>query len=71
MKIEKLRNLNCSCNFSHGAVIKTGSGRFLGTTCDPEEAESIIKKYLKSELFPEPVYVFFDGMWGYIFTQQD
>ena len=71
--VEKLKNPNCSCDFSHGAVIKTESGRFLGATCDPREAESIIRKYLKSEPSPEPIRVFFggeigeDGTWGYIF----
>ena len=73
MMIEKITNLSCFCDFSHGAVIKTESGRFLGATCDPREAESIIRKYLKSEFFPEPVHVFFggglgeDGTWGYTF----
>jgi len=71
--VEKLKNPNCSCDFSHGAIIKTESGRFLGATCDPREAESIIRKYLKSAPSPEPVCVFFgrglgeDGTWGYTF----
>ena len=67
MKIEKITNLGCFCDFSHGAVIKTNSGRSLGATCDPKEAEKIIRKYLKAEFFPEPVHVFFDGTWGYTF----
>ena len=74
MRIEKLKNPSCSCNFAHGATIKTKSGHFLGATCDPEKAERIIRKYFKSEFFPEPVNVFFggeigqDGTWGYTFT---
>jgi len=74
MKIERIRNLDCSCNFSHGVVIKTKSGHFLGATCDPEEAESIIRKYFKTEIFPEPVLVFFggeigqNGICGYTFS---
>ena len=73
MKIEKLKNPTCSCNFSHGAIIKTESGRFLGATCDPEEAETIIRTYFQTEFFPEPVHVFFggeigqNGTWGYTF----
>lgn len=74
MKIEKITNLGCFCDFSHGAVIKTESGRFLGVTCDPGEAEYIIKTYFQTELFPERVYVFFggeigqNGIWGYTFS---
>jgi len=73
LKIEKVTNLDCSRDFSQGAVIKTESGRSLGATCDPREAENIIKKYLKSEFFPEPVHVYFggeigqSGTWGYTF----
>ena len=73
MKIEKTTNLSCFCNFSHGAVIKTDSGRSLGATCDPREAENIIRTYFQTELFPEPVHVYFggeigqDGTWGYTF----
>ena len=48
MKIEKIRNLSCSCDFSHGAVIKTESGRSLGATCDPGEAENIIRTYFQT-----------------------
>jgi hypothetical protein len=74
MRIERTTNLGCSCDFSDGAKIKTESGRSLGTTCDPGEAEKIIKEYLKSEFFPEPVHVYFggeigqDGVWGYTFS---
>jgi len=74
MKIEKITNPGCSCNFSHGAVIKTESGRSLGATCDPGEAEKIIKSYFQTEFFPEPVHVYFggeigqDGTWGYTFS---
>jgi hypothetical protein len=74
MKIEKIRNLGCFCDFSHGAIVKTESGRFLGATCNPGEAENIIKTYFQTEFFPEPVYVFFggevgqDGVCGYTFT---
>jgi hypothetical protein len=67
MKIEKITNLGCTCDFSHGAVIKTESGRPIGATCDPKEAEEIIRRYFKSEFFPEPVHVIFDGTWGYTF----
>ena len=67
MKIEKITNLGCFCDFSQGAVIKTESGRSLGATCDPREAENIIRTYLQTEFFPEPVHVFFDGIWGYTF----
>ena len=74
MKIEKTTNLDCFRDFSHGAVIKTDSGRSLGATCSSEEAENIIRKYFQTELFPEPVHVFFgggigeDGTWGYTFS---
>jgi len=74
MKIEKITNLSCFCDFSHGAKIKTDSGRYLGATCDPKEAEKIIKTYLQTELFREPVHVYFggeigqDGVWGYTFS---
>jgi hypothetical protein len=67
MKIETITNLGCFCDFSHGAVIKTESGHTLGATCDPEEAEIIIRTYFETELFPEPVHVVFDGIWGYTF----
>ena len=72
-RIEKITNLDCFCDFSHGAVIKTESGRSLGATCDPKEAEEIIRRYFKSEIIPEPVHVFFggeigqSGTWGYTF----
>jgi len=74
MKIEKITNLGYFCDFSHGAVIKTESGSSLGATCDPEEAENIIRTYFQTELFPEPVHVFFggeigqNGIWGYTFS---
>jgi len=74
MKIEKIRNPICFCNFTHGAVIKTASGRSLGATCDPREAENIIRTYFQTEFFPEPVHVYFggeigqDGMLGYTFS---
>lgn len=74
MKIEKITNIGCFCDFSHGAVIKTESDRSLGATCDPGEAENIIRHYFMNELFPEPVHVFFggeigqDGVWGYTFS---
>ena len=74
MQIEKITNLSCFCDFSHGAVIKTESGRSLGATCDPEEAENIIRNYFMNEFFPEPVHVYFggeigqDGVWGYTFS---
>ena len=74
MKLEKTTNLDCFCDFSHGAVIKTESGRSLGATCDPGEAERIIKNYFQTEFFPEPVYVFFGEeigqceTWGYTFS---
>ena len=74
MKIKKITNLGCFCDFSHGAVIKTKSGRSLGATCDPGEAENIIRNYFMNEFFPEPVIVYFggeigqDGVWGYTFS---
>jgi hypothetical protein len=64
MKMKKITNPSCSCDFAHGAVIKTESGRFLGATCDPEEAESIIKAYFQAEFFPEQVHVYFGGEIG-------
>jgi hypothetical protein len=73
MKIEKITNLGCFCDFSHGAVIKTESGRSLGATCDPREAENIIRNYFMTEFSPEPVHVYFSGeigqsgTWGYTF----
>ena len=73
MKIEKIKNLDCFCDFSHGAVIKTESGRFLGATCDLGMAEIIIRTYFQTEIFPETVYVFFggdigqNGLLGYTF----
>ena len=73
MKIEKIKNLDCFCDFSHGAVIKTESGRFLGATCDLGKAENIIRAYFQTEIFPEAVQVFFggeigeNGIWGYTF----
>ena len=73
MKIEKTTYLDCFCDFSHGATIRTNSGRSLGATCDPGEAECIIRKYFQSEIFPEPVHVYFggeigeNGTWGYTF----
>ena len=66
--LEKYNNPGCFCDFSHGAVIKTESGRSLGATCDPEEAESIIKTYFETEIFPERVHVFFDGILGFAFS---
>lgn len=68
MKIEKITNLGCFCDFSHGAVIKTESGSYLGATCDPKEAEGIIRTYFETEIFPERVHVFFDGIWGSTFS---
>ena len=47
MKIEKLKNPDCFCDFARGAEIKTESGRSLGATCAPEEAENIIRTYFK------------------------
>lgn len=73
MKIDKITNLGCFCDFSSGAVIKTESGRSLGATCDPGEAENIIRTYFQTEFIPEPVHVFFggeigqSGTWGYTF----
>ncbi len=66
--MKKTTNPGCSGNFSHGAIIKTESGRSLGATCDPEEAENIIRAYFQTEIFPEPVHVYFDGTWGYTFS---
>lgn len=74
MKLEKITNPGCFCDFSHGAVIKTESGRSLGATCDPREAENIIRAYFQGEFLPEPVHVFFggeigqSGIWGYTFS---
>ena len=74
MKIEKITNLGCFCDFSHGATIKTESGRSLGATCDPGEAENIIRTYFETEFFPETVQVFFggeigqNGICGYTFS---
>ena len=74
LKIEKTTNLDCFRDFSHGAVIKTDSGRSLGATCDSKEAESIIRNYFMNELFPEPVHVYFggeigqNGLLGYTFS---
>ena len=73
MKIEKIKNLDCFCDFTHGAVIKTESGHFLGATSDLGEAENIIRTYFQTEIFPEAVHVFFggdigqNGVLGYIF----
>ena len=73
MIIEKIKNLDCFCDFTHGAVIKTASGRPLGTTCGLGDAENIIRTYFQTEIFPEPVQVFFggeigkNGIWGYTF----
>ena len=68
LKVKKVTNLGCYGNFSHGAVIRIENGRSLGVTCDPMEAENIIKAYFQTEFFPEPVHVFFDGAWGYTFS---
>jgi hypothetical protein len=74
LKIEKTTNLDCFRDFSHGAVIKTESGRSLGATCDPREAENIIRNYFMTEFFPEQVHVYFggeigqSGTWGYTFS---
>lgn len=74
MKIEKITNPGCFCDFAQGAVIKTESGCSLGATCDPGEAENIIWTYFQTEFFPEPVHVFFggeigqNGIWGYTFS---
>lgn len=73
MKIVMTQYLDCFCDFSHGAKIRTNSGRSLGATCDPGEAENIIRTYFQTEFFPEPVHVFFggeigqNGIWGYTF----
>ena len=64
MKIVKTTYLNCFCDFSHGAKIRTNSGRSLGATCDPGEAERIIKTYFNTEFFTEPVHVYFGGEIG-------
>ena len=74
LKIEKTTYLDCFRDFSSGAKIKTESGRSLGTTCDPKEAENIIRTYFLTEFFPEPVHVYFggeigeNGVWGYTFS---
>ena len=74
MKIVMTQYLDCFCDFSHGAKIRTNSGRSLGATCDPGEAEYIIKTYFQTEFIPEPVHVYFggeigqDGVWGYTFS---
>ena len=74
MKIVMTQYLDCFCDFSHGATIRTNSGRFLGATCDPKEAEKIIMEYFQTEFFPETVYVYFggeigqDGLLGYTFS---
>jgi hypothetical protein len=76
MKIIMTEYLNCSYNFAfaQGATIRTKSGRSLGATCDPKEAENIIKAYFETEFFPETVYVYFggeigqDGSLGYTFS---
>ena len=73
MIIERIKNLNCFSDFKHGAIIKTESGHFLGATCEPEEAENIIRTYFQTEILPEAVHVFFggeigeNGTWGYTF----
>jgi len=73
MRLEKTTYLDCFRNFAHGAKIRTESGRSLGATCSPEEAEKIIKEYFLTEFFPEPVHVYFggeigqDGKLGYTF----
>ena len=77
MKIQKIKNIACFCDFASGAVIKTESGCSLGATCDPREAEEIIRRYFQTELFPERVHVFFGGeigqtgIWGYTFRLAD
>ena len=74
MKIVMTQYIDCFCDFSHGAKIRTDSGRSLGATCDPVEAENIIRNYFMNEFFPEPVHVYFggeigqDGVWGYTFS---
>ena len=73
MKIVMTQYIDCFCNFSHGAKIRTESGRLLGATCDPQKAENIIRNYFANEFFPETVYVYFggeigqDGKLGYTF----
>ncbi len=73
MKIVMTQYIDCFCSFSHGAKIRTESGRSLGATCDPREAENIIRNYFTNEFFPEPVHVYFggeigqSGVWGYTF----
>jgi hypothetical protein len=73
-QVEKTTYLNCFCDFSHGAKIRTESGRFLGATCFPGEAENIIRTYFQETEFPEPVHVYFggeigrDGVLGYTFS---
>jgi len=58
--IDDCKNCKYSArDFSLRAVIKTESGRSLGATCDPGEAERIIRTYFQTEFFPEPVHVFF------------
>ena len=64
MKLEKTTYLDCFRDFSSGAKIKTESGRSLGATCDPKEAENIIRNYFLNEFFPEPVHVYFGGEIG-------
>ena len=70
MKIEKIKNRGCFCDFSHGATIRTESGRSIGATCDPKEAENIVRTYFRTEFFPEPVLVFFNGILGYTFRME-
>lgn len=71
--IIQIKNLGCCCDFVHGATIRTNSGRILGATCEPREAEEIIRRYFQTEIFPETVHVFFgeengdNGIWGYTF----
>jgi len=64
MRLEKITNIECFRDFSAGATIRTERGRSLGATCDPGEAESIIRAYFRTELFPEPVHLFFGGEIG-------
>jgi len=68
MKIVMTQYIDCFCAFAHGATIRSESGRSLGATCDPKEAENIIKAYFDTEFFPETVYVYFDGLLGYTFS---
>ncbi len=76
MKIVMTQYLDCSSNFAfaQGAKIRTESGRSLGVTCNPKEAEDIIRTYFQTEFFPETVYVYFggeigqDGSLGYTFS---